>query len=72
MSGTGIVHTGMLLGNVRSLCKMLANVFCLFFPLKGVRPYSISYNRMPKCVEQVHESETDATAVVINQVKITR
>lgn len=30
--------TGMLLGKVRSLCKMLENVFCLFLPLKGVRP----------------------------------
>lgn len=40
--------TGMLLGKVRSLCKMLANVFCLFFPLKGVRPYSISYNKIPE------------------------
>jgi hypothetical protein len=38
----------MLLGKVRSLCKMLANVFCLFFPLKGVRPYSISYNKTPE------------------------
>lgn len=40
--------TGMLLGKVRSLCKMLENVLCLFFPLNGVRPYSISYNKIPK------------------------
>ncbi|WVZ23408.1 hypothetical protein V8G54_001952 [Vigna mungo] len=43
---------GMLLGKVRSLCKMLENVLCLFFPLNGVRPYSISYNKIPR----VHQS----------------
>ena len=39
--------TGMLLGNVRSLCRILWNVLFLFFPRKGVRPYNISYKRIP-------------------------
>lgn len=54
-----IVDTGMLLGKVRSLRKMLENVFCLFLPLKGVRPYSISYSKMPRlhsrnCTDKCH------------------
>jgi hypothetical protein len=39
--------TGMLAGNLRSFCKMFANVFCRVFPLKGVYPYNISYNSIP-------------------------
>lgn len=43
----------MLLGNVRSLCRIFENVFCRFFPRKGVRPYNISYSSIPAFCKQV-------------------
>uniref|UniRef100_A0A2P2MCB5 Putative LOV domain-containing protein n=1 Tax=Rhizophora mucronata TaxID=61149 RepID=A0A2P2MCB5_RHIMU len=51
--------TGMLLGNVRSLCNIFPNVFCLFFPLKGVRPYNISYSKIPEFKMYINKRMTE-------------
>jgi hypothetical protein len=59
----------MLLGKVRSLCKMLANVFCLFFPLKGVRPYSISYNKTPEFQSNKQKSLKKETNQIMHDIK---
>lgn len=39
--------TEMLEGKTRSLLNTFANVLCRFFPLNGVRPYNISYSKIP-------------------------
>lgn len=50
---------------------MLVNVLCLFFPLKGVRPYSNSYKKIPEIQTQI-SSRNDKKKSITSTTKSRR